>query len=377
MPYIKCGEGETEATIYYEVRGPCECQQRDSVTRRERECQHGAVGTPSIVLIMGFAATHGCWGPQLQELLRGEADNQVHAPAMRALLMDNRGVGRSSSPKSVKAYSISLMANDVLTILDVLGWGPVHVIGHSMGGMIAAKLAALAPERVASLTLISATAGGWQAVPRSYKALKYAIQLMKAKTQEERAHVDLKFHFMKRTLRELHPKYGCTRRELLHEEYVEGSKGGGMGQPPDGFRGQLHAIWSNRITEREAEIVRAGDFPVMVLHGRHDLLAACRFGEQLARRFEATFVEMEGAHFLTREKGPEINALLREMISDGPIFQADPYRYLEPGDTHPAARRAAHLPYTAPQDSSGLGASTSYDSDASSTTCLVTSAKYA
>lgn len=33
-----------------------------------------------------------------------------------------------------------------------------------------------------------------------------------------------------------HPKYGCTRRELLHEEYVEGSKGGGMGQPPEGFK---------------------------------------------------------------------------------------------------------------------------------------------
>lgn len=51
------------------------------------------------------------------------------------------------------------------------------MIGHSMGGMIAAKLAAMAPERVASLTLISATAGGWQAVPRTYKALKYAFQV--------------------------------------------------------------------------------------------------------------------------------------------------------------------------------------------------------
>ncbi len=95
------------------------------------------------------------------------------------------------------------------------------------------------------------------------------------------------------------------------------------------------------------------------------------------RRFQATFVEMEGAHFLTREKGPEINALLREMISDGPIFQADPYRYLEPGDTHPAARRAAHQPYIAPQASDGVCASNSYDSDASSTTYLVTSVKYA
>lgn len=46
----------------------------------------------------------------------------------------------------------------------------------------------------------------------------------------------------------------------------------------------MYAIWKNRITEREARIIRAGDFPVMVLHGRHDLLAACRFGEKLARR---------------------------------------------------------------------------------------------
>lgn len=41
----------------------------------------------------------------------------MHAPAMRALLLDNRGVGRSSSPSSLKAYSIPIMASDVLTIL--------------------------------------------------------------------------------------------------------------------------------------------------------------------------------------------------------------------------------------------------------------------
>ena len=63
-----------------------------------------------------------------------------------------------------------------------LKWTKVHVVGHSMGGMVATRLAALAPERVASLTLISTTAGGTQAIPRSWRAVKYAMQVRPAAT---------------------------------------------------------------------------------------------------------------------------------------------------------------------------------------------------
>ena len=58
---------------------------------------------------------------------------------------------------------------------EKLGWRRVHVVGHSMGAMVACKLAARAPELVVSLTLISVTGGGWQSVPRSFKALKLAV----------------------------------------------------------------------------------------------------------------------------------------------------------------------------------------------------------
>lgn len=60
---------------------------------------------------------------------------------------------------------------------DHLGWGKVHVVGHSMGAMVAEKVAVQQPGRVQSLLLISATGGGWQAVPRSLACLKICIQV--------------------------------------------------------------------------------------------------------------------------------------------------------------------------------------------------------
>ena len=49
-------------------------------------------------------------------------------------------------------------------------------------------------------------------------------------------------------------------------------------------QGQLHAIWRHRVTDREAAAIVGAHIPVLVLHGRHDILAHPRFGEQLARR---------------------------------------------------------------------------------------------
>ncbi|KAK9864731.1 hypothetical protein WJX84_003798, partial [Apatococcus fuscideae] len=274
-----------------------------------------------------FAASLNGWGPQMDDLL-SPRDEYGQAP-VRLLLVDNRGVGRSSSPLPSSAYSTSIMAADTLQIMDELGWERVHVVGHSMGAMIACKLAARNPKRIVSLTLISVTGGGWQSIPRSFKALKLAVVGMRAKTPEDRAKVDLRFHFTDKTLNEVDRRWGRTRHSLLHEEYVEGSKGGGLGQPQHGFMGQLGAIWHHSMSDEECTCINVAPFPSLVIHGRHDILAGPQFGEQLARRLGCSCIMLEGAHFVCRERGVEVNLLLHQMVFHLPDINRNPLRFLD------------------------------------------------
>lgn len=80
-----------------------------------REIDQETYHRPDVVLIMGFGATHGCWAPQLEELLGSKQAGGP--PRARVLLLDNRGVGRSESPLSRKAYTTTIMATDVICIL--------------------------------------------------------------------------------------------------------------------------------------------------------------------------------------------------------------------------------------------------------------------
>ena len=61
-----------------------------------------------------------------------------------------------------------------LNLQEHLRWEKAHIVGHSMGGMAAMKLAAMVPARVSSLSVISSTGGGWQSVPSTWRAVRYA-----------------------------------------------------------------------------------------------------------------------------------------------------------------------------------------------------------
>ena len=101
--------------------------------------EHGA-GDP-LLLIMGFATDSTAWLFQVPEF----------AAHYRTITFDNRGVGRSSKPAG--PYTIHEMADDAAGLLDHLQIDRAHVLGLSMGGMIAQELVLRHPERVRKLVL--------------------------------------------------------------------------------------------------------------------------------------------------------------------------------------------------------------------------------
>lgn len=101
-----------------------------------------------MLLVMGLGMRGALWRPQVEHL----------APAHRVATYDHRGVGESEPPPG--PFRMQDMAFDALRVADALGWHRFHLVGISMGGMVAQEVAIAAPERIASLALVATHPGG-------------------------------------------------------------------------------------------------------------------------------------------------------------------------------------------------------------------------
>ena len=131
--------------IAYEVRGP-------AVSRR-----------PVLLLIQGLGLDRAGWGPALGRLRR----------RFRLVLVDNRGSGRSAA---AGPFSVADMASDAVAVLDDARIGTAHVLGASLGGMIAQELAVRYPDRVGRL-ILACTTPGW---PFAYPMPLPSVRLIAA-----------------------------------------------------------------------------------------------------------------------------------------------------------------------------------------------------
>lgn len=138
---------------------------------------------PAIVMIMGLGASHAVWGDALVQGLE--------ASGYRVVLLDNRDTGGSTrfddwgQPTvwwqllkrqmgfEVDApYTLNDMAADTVAVMDVLDINSAHIVGASMGGMIAQVVAAQYPQRTRSLVSIMSTTGSPQLPPPSAEAFE-------------------------------------------------------------------------------------------------------------------------------------------------------------------------------------------------------------
>ncbi len=119
---------------------------------------------PWLILIHGMAFDRSGWGPVLQKL----------GHRFRLVLVDNRGTGHSDRPTG--SFTVADMTSDVVAVLDAVGVRRAHVLGVSLGGMVAQELAITHPERVDGLVL-ACTTPGW---PLGYPMPAASMRLIAA-----------------------------------------------------------------------------------------------------------------------------------------------------------------------------------------------------
>jgi pimeloyl-ACP methyl ester carboxylesterase len=248
----------------------------------ELDDQGPASGEP-LILIMGLGMQLVAWPQPFVDLLV--------ARGFRVLRLDNRDIGLSQSfdhlgvPNMAmaglrytlrlpvnSAYGIADMALDVLGVMDALGIQRAHICGASMGGMIAQHLAAKAPDRVKSLTLIMTTSGS-RKLPQP--ALRVRGALMSRPAGKETAAV------------------------VAHLEKVLALIGSPSFPPePSALRERLQSMvrraWRPAGTARQLlAVVADGDrspllariqAPTLVIHGAADPLVPVAAGHELASR---------------------------------------------------------------------------------------------
>jgi pimeloyl-ACP methyl ester carboxylesterase len=242
-----------------------------------------------LVLLMGFGGDHLSWGFQLN----------AFAARHRVIAFDNRGSGRSSAPDV--PYTTRLMADDALALMDRLGIDGAHVLGVSLGGMIAQELALARPDRVRSLQLHCTAAR-----PDRYMlALLDNLKAVRAVLGREPAQRAMALWLFAPTTFNERPEFVET---MLYAARTQPYP-----QSDVGFARQGDAIVSHDALDRLAALT----CPTLVTVGAEDALAPLRFAREIARALphaELHTIPAAG-HAAFWEKPAEFNTLCLDFLA--------------------------------------------------------------
>ena len=209
-----------------------------------------------LLLVMGLGGDHLAWGLQMP----------VFAQRYRVIAFDNRGVGQSDAPD--EPYTTRMMADDAAGLLSALGVERAHVIGLSMGGMIAQELALNHPARLWSLQLHATYAR-----PDGYlRALVAAWRTVRAALGREEA--------LRTMALWLFTPDAYNERPQLVENLLQTALANPYPQSLTGFLRQTEAVLAHDTLDRLGAI----RYPTLVSVAEQDVLVPPRFSHELASR---------------------------------------------------------------------------------------------
>lgn len=139
----------------------------------------------TLVLIMGYTSSSAEWF----------LSTPILSKEYRVIIFDNRGTGRSDKPDI--PYTIDMMADDAVGLLDAIGIDAAHICGVSMGGFITQNIALRYPERVNSLVLACTHCGGTHRIAADAEVMEHLFNPEDAQelTPEENSRVRLSFMY--------------------------------------------------------------------------------------------------------------------------------------------------------------------------------------
>jgi pimeloyl-ACP methyl ester carboxylesterase len=244
-----------------------------------------------LLLIPSMGMNHLSWAEQVP----------VYANEFKVIVYDPRGTGQSSFPEGVQ-LTTALLADDAAALLDALGVDAAHVLGWSLGGMVAQEMALRHPEKVRSLILSATSPGGPHAAPVEDSVLAAFIAGM---TQGVTAPNFLEGWFSPGYLAE-------HRSEAIEQLHWQPDPE----IPLQVLQAQLMATAGHDTYDRLPSITA----PTLVLHGSDDPMLPLEDGRILAERIlGAELIVVDGArHAYMLEKQGEADAAVLDFLRQHP-----------------------------------------------------------
>ena len=246
----------------------------------------------ALVMIPGLGAGHTSWFRQLPAFKKH----------FKVVIFDPRSIGRSERPR--ETYSFRSLADDVVGLMDHMGIGKAHILGQSLGGLVAQEVAIDYPDRVLRLVLVSSTVAGEDANPTN-PALMKELGYTEGTTEVDFSKLDARKTM--NTVIGMSFNRALYRRsmQLLTRFFVKSEMFAGLSD-------QLRAIVGHNTIDR-LHLIKA---PTLVITGAEDRIVFPQASEVLAAKIaNAKLVMVKGgSHGFNLEMTPRFNREVLEFL---------------------------------------------------------------